>query len=171
MAPPPTRKTQKLRIGRVSEPGATYFISACTKNRVAVLTEPNSGKILTTAMHTMYEAGDFSLIAATVMPDHFHILLTLGDRLSVGQVAGKMKALAREQGKAAWQESTEDYAFYIFMNPYRAGMCPLNSSWPWWHCPQPRQFQFLAALDQLKAMPSEWLGLSDNVASKITTGE
>jgi REP element-mobilizing transposase RayT len=178
------RKTSRLRFGRVSVPEAIYFITFCTKNRAPVLTLPDSGKITIAAMQSMHEACDIALIAATVMPDHVHALLTLGRRLQLGQVMRKIKTLSRNQGRALWRwqydgfehrvrsfESIEDYAFYIFMNPYRAGLCPLTASWPWWICPEPRQIHFMTALELNQGVPLEWLGLSDAIASKIATGD
>ncbi len=67
-------------------------------------------------------------------------------------------------------ESPEDYAFYIFMNPYRAGLCPLMDLWPWWICPRPSLFRFLDALNTAPTVPEAWLNLSDQAASKITAG-
>lgn len=132
----------------------------------------------------MHIAGDIELLAATVMPDHVHLLFTLGSRLRVGQVMGKFKSLARDMGKVPWQweqdgfehqvrafESIQDYAFYILMNPYRAGLCPLTAIWPWWLCPNPGVFRFMTALEQGNAVPSTWLGLSDQIAVRLDTGD
>lgn len=116
------------------------------------------------------------------MPDHVHLLLTLGSRLGVGQVIGKIKSQSRHQGKAAWRwqedgfehqlrtiESIEDYGFYIFMNPYRTGLCTMNADWRWWICPQPTRFHFLAGLGAEQNVPPEWLGLCEQITIRITT--
>jgi REP element-mobilizing transposase RayT len=180
----PIRKTSRMRFGRVSSPGASYFITVCTKDRAPVLTQDVNGRTIIDTIQLLHDSGDLTPHAATVMPDHVHLLLTLGSRLRLGQVMGKLKTLSRKQGETTWRwlddgfehqlrdmESMEDYGFYIFMNPYRAGLCPLTARWPWWLCRQPSLFRFLAARDQNQAVPSEWLGLSDQIGSRITTGD
>lgn len=180
----PDRKTSRLRFGRISVPRATYFITCCTKNRAPILLQSNTAKITIDTLHAMHAGGDMDLLAATVMHDHVHMLFTLGARLQVGQIMGKFKAKARDLGKASWRwqddgfehrirntESVEDYGFYIFMNPYRAGLCPLTDPWPWWRCPRPSIFQFSAGGDFSRPVPKEWLGLCDKIAAKINLGD
>jgi hypothetical protein len=128
----------------------------------------------------MHESGEIELMASTLMPDHLHLLLTLGHRLTVGQTMGKIKTLAREKGRAAWRwqddgfehqlrvtESIEDYGFYIFMNPHKAGLCSLTQAWPWWFCPDPHLFAFLGKLNSNDPVPSAWLDLREKIASRI----
>jgi len=178
------RETARLRFGRTTEPGAFYFVTACTKNRTPVLTARDNGIRVTAILQAMHTTRDIDLAAASVMPDHVHMLFALGARLAVGQVMGKFKTLARESGKSPWHwqqdgfehrlrrnESIEDYGFYIFMNPYRAGLCPLAVPWTWWLCPQPSIFRFLESLDTSRTVPRAWLGLNDEIGKKITTGD
>lgn len=173
-----------MRFGRVSSPGAGYFITACTKDRAPILTQGGNGRTIIDTLQLLHDSGDLTLQAATVMPDHVHLLLTLGHRLRLGQVMGKLKTLSRKQGETTWSwqddefehrlrniESIDDYGFYIFMNPYRAGLCPLAKEWPWWICPQSSEFRFLSARDQNQGVPAEWLGLSEQIGSRITTGD
>ncbi len=132
--PLPQRKTARLRSGRVSVAGATYFVTLCTQARAAVLTQSETGAKVLETLRELHVAGDAEILAATIMTDHAHLLFTLGVRLRFGQVVAKCKTLARDCGRAAWRrqedgfehrlrppESAEDYAFYIFMNPYCAG--------------------------------------------------
>lgn len=178
------RKTPRLRLGRISSSGANYFITLCTKNRAPVLTQKGTATRIMDTLLSMHGANDMELLAATSMPDHAHLLLTLGGRLRLGQMMGKFKAQSRDQGRVSWHwqedgfehrlrhiEAIEDYGFYIFMNPYRAGLCPLATAWPWWICPHPSAFRFLDALNANQTVPAAWLGLSDKIATKITAGE
>ena len=182
--PLPVRKTHHLRFRRISLPGANYFITFATQNRHPVLTAPDTGQVVTNALHDLHLANDIELLAATLMPDHMHLLFTAGSRLRVGQVMGKLKSLSCDHDRDPWRwqkegfehrvrdlESLEDYAFYIFMNPYRAGLCPLTVRWPWWICPRPSTFRFLAALHDGMSVPAAWLGESDRIAKKITAGD
>jgi REP element-mobilizing transposase RayT len=184
MATLPDRETSRLRFGRQTAAEACYFITLCTKDRTPVLTTTDTGSVAAGALQSLQSTGDIQLIAATLMPDHAHLLFQLGDRLRVGQVMGKFKAWSRDMGQAPWRwqhdgfehrlrrsESIDDYGFYIFMNPYRAGLCPLTDPWPWWLCPEPSVFRFLTALDRKQAVPAAWLGLSAQVGSRITTGD
>lgn len=122
----PARKTPRLRFGRITKSGATYFITFSTKNRAVVLTEADAGRIIADSFHVLHLSGDIELLAATTMPDHVHFLFKLGGRLNVGQVMGKLKALARDHGRAPWawqndgfehqvrsSESIEDYALSL----------------------------------------------------------
>ncbi|SDS39688.1 transposase [Opitutus sp. GAS368] len=145
MATPPKRETSRLRFGRKTAHGAYYFITVCTKERAAILTTEETGRTVANSLESLHSSGDIELLAATIMPDHVHFLFALGDGLHVGQVMGKFKALARNLGQATWRwqhdgfehqlrsvEAIDDYGFYIFMNPYRAGLCPLATPWSWW---------------------------------------
>lgn len=177
----PIRETSRLRFGRISRSGSNYFITVCTKHRVPILTQADTGIMLLDVIRAMHRTGDVVMIASTLMPDHAHLLLTLGTNLSIGQVMGKFKTKSRNQGRAPWRwqddgfehqlrthESVEDYGFYIFMNPYRAGLCPLGQAWRWWICPDPIHLKFLRHLDSDPAVPAAWLGLSEEIATRIT---
>lgn len=123
-------------------------------------------------------------MAATIMPDHLHLLFKLGDRLSFGQVVGKLKTLARDRGRAKWKfqedgyehqlrpvDSMEDYGFYIFMNPYRARLLAMDQTWPCWVCPDSRQFRFVQYLGAGGLPAPEWLSEVEIVAKRIFSGE
>ena len=174
------RKTARLRFGRLSIPSAHYFVTFCTKDRVRVLTEPRTAGILADVLNSLDESRAITLIAASIMPDHVHLLFALGSSLRVGQVLGKIKALSRRKVMAEWrwQEesfehqvrpggSLEDYGFYIFMNPYRANLCRLDERWPWWVCPQSASLRFLSHLDGGLPVPGEWVGRANEIASRM----
>lgn len=179
----PDRKTARMRWTRVSIPGARYFLTLCTQDRASVLTEAKTGADVRAALHTLHSLGDAEVLAASLMPDHLHVLFTLGARLSVGQVMAKLKAFSRDKGRASWRwqqdgfehrlrpgEAIEDYGFYIFMNPYRARLLPMTGTWPGWICPEPARFSFTAHLNPPGTPPAEWLEQSDKIAARITTG-
>ena len=98
----PDRETARLRFGRTTPEGAFYFVTACIKNRAAILTEADNGIKTREALLALHSTSDINLSAATIMPDHVHLLFALGARLEVGQVIGKFKALARNMGRAPW---------------------------------------------------------------------
>ena len=174
------RKTARLRFRRLSLTGSYYFVTCCTKDRDRVLTERQTAAALVEVLRSMETSQDIVLAAATIMPDHVHLLFALGARLRIGQVIGKMKALACRRAVTDWvwqeesfehqvrlNDSLEDYGFYVFMNPYRAGLCSLSERWSWWICPEPGEFGFLAHLEGGKPVPEEWIGRSKEIADRI----
>lgn len=139
-----SRATANLLPGRVSTAGACYFLTWCIHDRQPGLASPTVKATLRTAISNLDQSRDAGLLAATVMPDHVHLLITLGTHLTVSQVVAKIKAAVTRQHPAMrWQlnffehrlrdsASAEDFAFYIFMNPYVAGLCRLDQPWSGW---------------------------------------
>jgi REP element-mobilizing transposase RayT len=182
--PQPQRRTQNLRIGRVSIPGARYFLTVCTKDRAAVFTAEAEAQRVVSAIGELKKAGDIDLLAATVMPDHVHLLFALGSTRPLGQAMAKFKNLARDRGRTEWHwldngfehrlrpdEPTENYGFYIFMNPYRARLIATTKLWPWWLCPDVSRFRFLALLNEDGTPPVEWIESIETISTALHTGE
>lgn len=172
------RRTSRLRWKRHTASGTSYFVTACTKDRSPVLCQ--SAPNLLSVFAGLHAGGDAVVHAATVMPDHLHLLFTLGNQLQLGQLVGKLKALSRRSSSATWWwqddfferrvrdgDRLEDYAFYIFMNPYRAGLVPLEAGWPWWFCPNVARFGFLDGLGDGKAVPEPWVEESRIVGRRL----
>jgi REP element-mobilizing transposase RayT len=179
------RQTANLRLGRNSSTGATYFVTACTTHRRPLFASPDAAACGRQVLERTVTDGDVAWLAATVMPDHVHALFELSDRLSLGQVLAKVKGLVSRNlspGESIWQEnvfehqlreaeSAEDYALYIFMNPYRAALLPITQPWPWWICSQPMRFRFLEGLDARGVPPAEWLEWDETLGGTIVVGE
>jgi REP element-mobilizing transposase RayT len=179
----PVRKTERLRRGRLSVPEAVYFLTVCARRRAPILLREENNQCLRNAFGAM-TGDDAELLAATIMPDHAHLLFRLGRRLALGRVMAKFKTMARGGGRKAWHwqengfdhrlrpdELAEHYAFYIFMNPYRAGLVPMAEAWPFWICPEPWRFLFPEHLDEKGVPPPEWLGEIEKIAPRLHTGE
>lgn len=127
--------------------------------------------------------GDTETLAATVMPDHFHWLFTLGERLTLGRVLAKFKMQSSrlwQDETGGWQrdffehrlresESSEAYGFYVFMNPYRAKLIGAGQAWSGWYCPWPERFRFTAMLDASGSPLALWLDLPVDV--RLHVGE
>ncbi len=179
----PRRQTAELRIGRLSVPGATYFVTSCTARRTPSLVSPAACAAAHAACRTLETDGDAAICAATVMPDHVHLLLRLGERLTLDRVVAKWKADVRRLApECSWQanyyehrlrtnERSERYAWYIFMNPYRARLISTDESWPGWWPVSLNAWRFLsAALPGPRPHP-EWLDEIEEVARTLVTGE
>ena len=95
----PERKTLRLRYGRTSLAGSRYFLTLCTRHRTSVLLEAENARRIASTMNALQSTNDMDLIAATVMPDHVHLLFTLGERLTLGQTMASLKNLARDSGR------------------------------------------------------------------------
>ena len=181
--PWPQRKTARLRWGRITAAGADYFATLCTQGRSPVLTRNATAERLLDVLGKMDSEVDIHLLVATIMPDHVHLLFTLGERLTYGRAIAKLKTLGRDHSRDwRWQEDgfehqirshekTEDYGFYLYLNPYRAGLIATHERWPWWRCPEPSQFSFLQGLNADGSPPAAWLGESERVAARIVSGE
>lgn len=166
------RRTHRMHYGRWSKGQARYFVTICTTKRRPGLTSLNLGGELHFAWDALIENGDCRLLCRTIMPDHMHILLALGAKLSLGQVVGKYKFSTRlallAQG-LSWQrdfferrlrpdDEQEGYGLYIFLNPYRKRLIKLNEAWPGWNLDCPECFQFPALLREGRYPQQEWLG-------------
>ena len=173
--PLPIRRTADLLIGRQSIPGATYFVTLCETNRHPALLDPPVALEIRNSLDRLHASDDFTLIAATVMPDHVHLLGVLGPRLSISRLIGKFKAdthrVLRPRG-LEWQENfyehrlrdgneTEPFARYIFLNPYRAKLIGLSKKWPLWRRWGDVRFAFEAMVAQTNSVPSAWIDESD----------
>jgi len=110
--------------------------------------------------------GDFELHCGTVMTDHLHVMFRLRNRLSIGQTIAKFKA--KTKLLASWQrdfyehqirpdESEEDYAFYVFMNPYVGELCALNEEWPWWKRWRSISYEFEEMMGDSRSIPTSWI--------------
>ena len=166
----PRRRTMDLLKGRISIPGARYFITMAASPRHIDLAAPPAGARLLEAIAGVCTPPDASLLCATLMPDHLHLLLALGPRLSLARLVAKFKTRSRRILPASvfWQrnffehrlrpdESANDYARYIFLNPYRKGLVDRNARWPLWRRGPGADFDFLHQLDADGCPPPAWL--------------
>ncbi len=164
-------------------PGATYFVTACASKRSLLFAASTACAAIHTACRTLEDDGDAVIRAATVMPDHIHLLLQLGERLPLDRVVAKWKTLARRSAPhCLWQanyyehrlrpaESLERYAWYIFMNPYRARLISTDDNWPgWWPVPV-NAWTFLSLARPGPCPQPEWLAEIEAIAPTLVTGE
>jgi putative transposase len=145
----PVRKTDRLHRGRVSASGALYFVTLVTAGRLPWLRETASAKAALAVLQAWQAESDGAILAATIMPDHVHVLFRLGEKLNAGRCVARWKTQIKKQSGFAgeWQrdfwehrvrenERWEDYGFYMFLNPYRAGLVGAGETWPWWWVPK-----------------------------------
>lgn len=82
------------------------------------------------------------------MPDHIHLLIALSSQVDLAEAVRRFKGHLTptlRKIKAAWQPSFYDHRLrddesvlpvflYIFLNPYRAQLCAIDSKWPGYYC-------------------------------------
>lgn len=141
-----------LRRGRRSIPGQTYLVTTATLDRrpwlalwpvaLAVAREIGVDRLWRT--HRVH--------AWVLMPDHKHVLLTLGGKESLSSVIRRVKAVSARAAHGVtasklpfWAGSFHDHALrheedvavaarYLVANPVRARWVDSIWQWPFWDC-------------------------------------
>lgn len=139
----------RLRIGRFSEPGRIYLITAVVHQRQPFFADWRLGRLVVKQLREAQEDGWADFLTWVVMPDHVHCLLQLRDR-TLAEVMCRIKARSsravnlalRRQGRL-WQkgyhdravreeEDLKDLARYVILNPVRAGLVTRVHDYPLW---------------------------------------
>jgi REP element-mobilizing transposase RayT len=168
----PAKGHVALLRGRVSTPKAAYFLTICTDHRATGLTDPAVGSKILGEMQAAQTDVVWSVRCAVIMPDHLHVLIELGARLSLEKAVSRLKAKtsATIRGKGlAWErnffdrrlratDDVLDVFLYIHLNPCRAGLCARAEPWPWFLCHPDDWLWFRDYLDADRP-PPEWLAM------------
>ena len=138
-----TYQSHRLRLGRVSEAGRLYLITAVTQDREPVFSDLNNARILVNTLRMEALQNGVQTWCYVVMPDHFHWLMQLNDE-SLGRVVGRVRGVcARKIGRRIWQRGFHDRAVrrdddlkalarYVIANPIRAGLVESVGDYPHW---------------------------------------
>ncbi len=141
--------SKALRKGRKSIHGARYLITKNAVEGTAIsLILGENPEFLINWFLTVNRWGWMDLFAFVVMPDHYHLVITLGKEASLSEALGKIDENASRLIKRAmkskevfWQDGfhdhmireTEDvrkYIEYVHMNPVEAGVVEKPEDWP-----------------------------------------
>jgi REP element-mobilizing transposase RayT len=121
-------------------------------------------------MAELETTGDWTVRCAVAMPDHLHLLVTLGDSTTltacVRRLKGALTPLLRKHG-VQWQPTFFDHRLrpdeellpvflYIFLNPYRAKLVAPGESWAQYACRAEDWAWFSPLTRESRPMP-EWL--------------
>ena len=137
--------SHRLRLGRHSEPGRIYLLTACTHDRRPFFAEAKAGRQLVRELRAAQEQGWVGSLAWVIMPDHFHWLIQLHKQelsLLMKQVKANSSRRLRMPGRI-WQTGFHDRALrkeddllavarYIVANPLRAGLVTRLGDYPLW---------------------------------------
>jgi putative transposase len=132
----------------ILRPARTFFVTTKTSmGRRLLQTDRNSG-LLIDVLRTLVAEKLFELHDFVIMPDHVHLLLTVGEGMTVERAMQRIKGsfsyrIAREFGYAGevWQrgfsevqvlgrESFENHRTYITENPVKAGLVDSPEQYP-----------------------------------------
>ncbi|MCX7081275.1 MAG: transposase [Pseudomonas sp.] len=139
----------RLRIGRYSESGQIYLLTAVVRNREPVFDNLKNGRLVVDAFKKAQQEQFANSLAWVVMPDHFHWLIelqntnlsTLMARTKSRTTVALNRSLQREG--SLWQHGYHDRAIrkeedlqsvarYIVANPLRAGLVKRVADYPLW---------------------------------------
>jgi putative transposase len=130
------------RVPRPIIANATHFVTAVTSNRRAWFAEPRFAQIVVEQWKHYEQAYDFQIDCYCVMPEHYHVVLNVGEQRTISQILHAVHSytvtlISRELGRAtkpkiweggAWDEVIRDEGMYwqkvayTLFNPWRAGL-------------------------------------------------
>src|SRR5260370_3707525 len=129
-------------------PGSPYFVSSATWERRELFRVSDLAEILVQRILACRESGAYRLHEFVVMPNHFHLLLTPGETITLEKAVqlikgGSSHEIHAQRGNKMeiWQigfhdwtiRDGEDYRMkvrYIQMNPVQAGLVERSGEWP-----------------------------------------
>lgn len=168
----PGRGHGALRRGHWSSPDAEYFLTLCTQDRQSGLSAPPLATAILSAAHRLTNEGHWHLRTATVMPDHLHLFIALGEHTELSSAIRLFKGRltpALRTAELRWQRACFDHRLrpdedrlpvflYIFLNPYRANLLQSPAPWPAYYC-TPEDWSWFEPLTNATCPYPEWLQL------------
>ena len=129
-------------------PGSTYFVSTATWERRELFRVNEISKILVQRILTCRDKGVYRLHEFVVMPNHFHLLMTPSETVTLEKAVLLIKGGAsceihKQRGTKMeiWQPGFHDWTIrnredyrakvrYIQMNPMQARLVERPAEWP-----------------------------------------
>lgn len=147
------------------------------------LAVPRTRDVFLAVLRTWHMQRQGRILAALAMPDHAHVLLELGDTTTAQQLVANWKAAMRRGAgypetferdftghRLRETENTEDYALYLYLQPYRTGLLKPDELWAGWWLPEAGAFRFSTELIGEGCPPAEWLAWPEEKFSGVTLG-
>jgi putative transposase len=166
----PSKGYPALRRGRVSSSGADYFLTLCAQRPADCLSRDPFPAIGLDELQKLEAKGYWHPRCVVFMPDHIHLLATLGSNFGLSEAVrlfkGRLAPVLRKS-KASWQPSFYDHRLratedvlpvflYIFLNPYRANLCEPSLTWPGYYC-CPEDWVWFGGMTRESCPEPEWL--------------
>ncbi len=142
----PARNADPLRVVASER---TFFITSSTWNKCALLQSARAAELLIDVLYSYRQQRKFLLHEFVIMPDHIHVLITVGAEMTVEKAAQLIKGgfafrAGPELGFRApvWQkgfseirvkdsESFSKIRNYMHANPVRRSLVTLSSNFPY----------------------------------------
>lgn len=138
--------SRRLRVGRHSEPGQYYLLTACCQDRAKVFADPGIATVALDCAQWLDREGRTTLLSVVVMPDHVHMVIGLRS-VSLPAVMHAFKSYVAHaiRQRKIWQEGYHDRGIrdeaglrslveYCLHNPVRAGLVEDFHRYPYWWC-------------------------------------
>ncbi|MBW8369323.1 MAG: transposase [Arenimonas sp.] len=147
--PPPSLRAQ--RLAKRSIPGQTYVLTLPTLYRRPVFRDDEAARAVCRIHTAHWPWRDSSVSAWVLMPDHWHGLVTLGERDTLSTLVGRFKAITSRAvddrhlvNGWLWGRGFSDRllpagedllqaARYLVANPLRAGLVGRLGDYPYWN--------------------------------------
>lgn len=159
-----------LRRFRTSKPQAEYFLTVNLAERGAGLEKAAVTSAIIEHWEKLEADGSWLVRTAIVMPDHLHLLIQLGESISIDRcvklLKGRLSPLLRANSRG-WQSGYYEHELrsveevlpvflYIYLNPYRAELLSTAEIWPGYRC-RPDDWAWFAPLTKHSVPHPEWL--------------
>jgi REP element-mobilizing transposase RayT len=121
--------------------GAVFFVTVCCLTRGAnQLSRPEIASVLFEAVEFRQARGDWHMHLLLLMPDHLHALISFPRDEDMKKVIATFKEITAKKTAVQWQrdffdhrlrsdESFDEKAHYIRMNPVRKGLVLREEEW------------------------------------------
>jgi len=147
----PAPKGRNLRIGRHSQPGRSYLITAATCKRQPFFAVFPVAVVAARCFDDPELLAGNCMLAWVLMPDHAHWLVRLGENGDLARLVARLKSASaraanRVHGRngVIWQHGYHDHALrhdedmrsaarYLIANPVRAGVAEEVGDYPFWN--------------------------------------
>jgi putative transposase len=137
------------RLPRLDLRGHTYALTCCVDRRRDLLADPDLARALIDLWVEARDRGDLLLHGYVIMPDHYHLLLTLSGAPSISSIVRRAHSafarMVRSRGATegrVWQRRFYDHVIrddedwgtklnYLHDNPVRAGLVESAVDYVW----------------------------------------
>ena len=159
-----------LRRFRESKPHADYFLTINLAERGRGLEQAALTPAVIAQWEKIEAEQSWLVRTATVMPDHLHLLVRLGEIRSIEECVKLLKGRLSPEfrsSRLSWQDGFYDHELrpgddvlavfmYIYLNPYRAGLITETQIWPGYRC-RPEDWEWFGPLTREAVPQPEWL--------------
>jgi REP element-mobilizing transposase RayT len=144
-------QTQAPRQARDSGSGRVCLVTAVTRDRISRFRDFELGCLAASSLTAPELWRDARLLCWVLMPDHLHLLMSLGENADLPRLVRAIKGRISRQLNLAigrrgpfWQAGFEDHALpdevdpvsvarYLIAHPVRAGLVARVGDYPFWN--------------------------------------